>query len=127
MAEVSHGSYCSLCAFHFSFCYNETLVTLHYGTVRTAWFYGFFSCPEVTFLILNQPSWHCKGLGSFLLKRFSSLSHELAFDTQFHKAKAEHLIADIIHDVLFYLLLTIAHNNLVEKSWIIIDSRCLVK
>lgn len=43
-----------------------------------------------------------------LLARFSSLSHEIAFDSHFHKPKPEHLIADVIHDVLFYLLLTIA-------------------
>lgn len=57
--------------------------------------------------------WFGVFLHILLLTRFSSLSHEITFDTHFLKPKQEHLVADIIHDVLFYLLLTMAPNNLV--------------
>lgn len=64
MAEVSHGSYCTLCTVHFSFCYNGILscyfALWHSQDSLVFWA---FCCPEVTFLFLNQPSWHCNGLG----------------------------------------------------------------
>lgn len=84
------------------------LVTLHYSTVRTAWFYGGFSSPKVHLSALEPtfmaPKWFGLFLYILVLTRFSSLSHEIAFDTHCHKPKPEHLIADIICDVLFYII-----------------------